>query len=101
MAKPMLPLFALVHADGSVQQTTTTREKARDVAFDLKMNQGMTLRVVELDELAEPKFFACATTEEGFSHVITREAAMVAVRRARRVGHTATLYGVVPTKEGV
>ena len=44
------PTFALVHADGSVEQTTTTKAEARDVAFRWKMNQKVTLRVVELVE---------------------------------------------------
>lgn len=47
---PLKPTFALIHADGSVEQTTTTKAEARDVAFRWKMNQKVTLRVVELVE---------------------------------------------------
>lgn len=47
---PLKPTFALVHADGSVEQTTTTKAEARDVAFRWKMNQKVVLRVVELVE---------------------------------------------------
>ena len=50
---PLKPTFALVHDDGSVEQTTTTKAEARDVAFRWKMNQKVTLRVVELAEKAE------------------------------------------------
>lgn len=50
---PLKPTFALVHADGSVEQTTTTKAEARDVAFRWKMNQKVTLRVVELVDREE------------------------------------------------
>lgn len=52
-------LFALVHADGTVEQTTTTKAEARDVAFRWKMNQKVTLRVVELVDKEEAADLLC------------------------------------------
>lgn len=97
----MAHLYAVIRTDLTPELIVETYFSEEGARLHLERQDEPVFRVAKLGEIAEPNFFACATKQDGFTHVLTREAAMVAVRQARGSGRAATLYGVVPTKEGV